>query len=122
MSESQSEKDARIRKDRMSVWEVLAHTTVIFTILGSALVLSIVTCQAWILPASGALIVVAGIMLEYGSILRTRWSEDLDFWTTQRGLEATQMAIVIVVFGTLIQGFGDPLLKLIEPLVLCSFP
>lgn len=64
-------------------------------------------CDFTIVNRYGTLVVVVGILLDYWPILRTVKVDDMAFWGTQEGHDSTRIAILVVCFGTLVQGYGD---------------
>jgi len=56
---------------------------------------------------SGALIVIAAVLLEAMPVLLVAKGEDLPMWTNQDDHRAIQLSIILICFGTFVQGFGD---------------
>ena len=63
---------------------------------------------------SGNLVAVSGILLEYWQVLTTPKADSMPFWRTQEGHSAARVAIVIVCFGSVIQGYGDLLSRVAQ--------
>lgn len=56
---------------------------------------------------SGALIVIAAVLLEAMPLLLVAKGDDLPMWTNQDDHRAIQLSIILICFGTFVQGFGD---------------
>lgn len=56
---------------------------------------------------SKSAVVAVGLLLESWKILITERADDMPFYSTQPGHSALRMSILIIIFGTLIQGYGD---------------
>ena len=56
---------------------------------------------------SGALIVIAAVLLEAMPVLLVTKGDDLPMWTNQDDHRAIQLSIILICFGTFVQGFGD---------------
>ena len=80
-------------------------------ILGGGIWLGASFCDWSFVTRSGTVIVVAGILFESWLLLTTACADDLPFWTKQKTHTAVRVAIVIVCFGTLVQGFGDLIVR-----------
>lgn len=94
-------------EDGLTRREVALHLSICLVIFAASLWVAIVKCNGWWVTNSGALIVMAGILMEYAPILRTQRAQDLPMWSNQRSHDANRMAISIVIFGTLVWAFGD---------------
>lgn len=65
------------------------------------------------LPHSGAAVVFIGVFIESrGRLLKPNVDEKV-FWTNQRLHNSDRTAIVIVLLGTLVWGFGDIINKIL---------
>jgi hypothetical protein len=88
----------------MSKSAVIASCLLVF---GVHLVVALITGNATWVSRSGASVVAVGLLLESWKILITERADDMPFWSTQTGHSALRMSILIIIFGTLIQGYGD---------------
>lgn len=71
------------------------------------------TCEwSWV-TRSGTLIVAAGVLLESWLILKTSQNGDMPFFGSQSGHTAIRVAVVIVCLGTVVQGYGDFLSRIL---------
>lgn len=84
----------------------LTFVTVIAVVSGATF-LGWIRCDWSHVTRSGAVVVTAGILLEYWKLLQTTSVDETPFWGTQSAHDATRVAIVVVCLGTLIQGYGD---------------
>ncbi|OFW26678.1 MAG: hypothetical protein A3H97_00785 [Acidobacteria bacterium RIFCSPLOWO2_02_FULL_65_29] len=75
--------------------------------LVAAIVHGVLRCDLAVVNRYGTLIVIAGVAVDYWPVLTTSKADDLSFWRSQEGHDATRSAIVVVCLGTLVQGFGD---------------
>ncbi len=75
-------------------------------ILIAVSVLSIFTHNcSWIICA-GALIIILGIVVESWEIITKRNADDLLFWKSQEAHTSKRHAILLIILGTLVAGFG----------------
>jgi hypothetical protein len=88
----------------MSKSAVVASCLLVF---GVHLVVALITGNAAWVSRSGASVVGVGLLLESWKILITERADDMPFWSDQSGHSALRMSILIIIFGTLIQGYGD---------------
>lgn len=72
------------------------------------------TCNGSWINSSGTLIVIAGIVLEGWKLLTIKRADDMTWWRTQESHTAIRVALLIVIVGTLVQGYGDFLLGLLR--------
>jgi hypothetical protein len=61
---------------------------------------------SWI-SRSGASIVVVGVLLEAWKVLIIARADDMPFWQSQEGHTALRYSVIIICFGTVIQGYAD---------------
>lgn len=69
------------------------------------------TCKWDLISRSGSLIVVLAIVGEGWTVLSTPDFGKLSFWGTQSAHTAVRASIVLICFGTLVQGYGDILFE-----------
>ena len=93
-----------LRYSPMPKSAVVASCMLVF---GVHLVAALITGNATWVSRSGAAVVAVGLLLESWKILITERADDMPFWSTQPGHSALRMSILIIIFGTLIQGHGD---------------
>lgn len=91
-------------KTMRAAWRTLGGVAIV---LAGAVAHALWRCDLGIVNRYGTLVVLVGVLVDYWPILRTKSVDDLAFWGTQEGHDATRIAIVVVCFGTLIQGYGD---------------
>jgi len=84
---------------------------VLFFALGSGLALH--TCDWSFATRSGTLIVVTAVLLEAWPLLTTAKADNLLMWTSQESHTAVRISIVVVCIGTLVQGWGDFVVRLL---------
>ena len=60
---------------------------------------------------SGALIVAIVVLVEGWLLLVTKSSDDMPFWKKPESHQAARVAVALIAFGTLVQGYGDLLAK-----------
>lgn len=65
------------------------------------------TCNWLWVTRSGALIVAVAIFWESWPVIKTPRVDDMPFYGSQAGHTAIRVAAVIVCIGTVIQGYGD---------------
>lgn len=65
------------------------------------------TCKWDLVSRSGSLIVVLAVLAEGWTILTTPDYGKLSFWGTQAAHTAVRASIVLICFGTVVQGYGD---------------
>lgn len=70
-------------------------------------------CDWSLINRSGALVAVVAVLSESWEILRTPHIDSMSFWGSQAGHTAVRVSIVIICFGTLVQGYGDYLSALL---------
>ena len=63
-------------------------------------------CNAGLIANYGALIVAAGLLIDYWPLIRISSADDRPFWTAPEQHAANRAALAIVVVGTLLQGAG----------------
>lgn len=56
---------------------------------------------------SGALIVVAAVLLEALPVLLAPRADDVPMWESPESHSAIRISILLICLGTLLQGFGD---------------
>jgi len=69
---------------------------------------------SWV-TRSGTFIVAVGIFLESWLVLKTPRAGNMPFYGGQSAHTAIRVAIVIVCFGTIVQGYGDFLSRIFLP-------
>lgn len=56
---------------------------------------------------SGSAIVAVGLLLESWKLLTTPRADDMPMWSSPEGHSAIRASVVIIIVGTLIQGYAD---------------
>ena len=84
---------------------LLAIASALF-LLAVAIGHGLLRCDLEIVNRYGTLIVIAGLVVDYWPLLRTKIADDVPAWRGQEAHDANRTAIVIVCLGTLVQGFG----------------
>ncbi|MEK9824733.1 MAG: hypothetical protein VW395_00310, partial [Methylotenera sp.] len=62
---------------------------------------------------SGSAIVAVGLLLESWKIIKTQRKDDMPFWVSQAGHSALRASILIIIVGTIIQGYADMVLTML---------
>lgn len=71
---------------------------------------------SWV-SRSGSSFVAVGLLLESWKIITTPLADDMPFWSSQSGHSALRTSVLIIIVGTLIQGYGDLVFTKIRLLV-----
>lgn len=94
----------------MKHWLTVTVTSLIF--LGHVLT-AWSDCDWSIVQRSGAVVVAIAILFEGWTILKTPITEDMPQWSRQQTHSLARSAVVILIVGSLIQGYGDVLFRAI---------
>lgn len=78
-----------------------------FILLVVAIIHGVLRRDLTIVNRYGTLIVIAGLVVDYWPLLRTKIAVDLPQWRAQEAHDANRAAIVVACLGTLVQGYGD---------------
>jgi len=65
------------------------------------------TCDSSWLQRSGSMVVAIGLLLESWQILTTPSCDDMAFWRTPEVHSAVRASVIIIIIGTLLQGYAD---------------
>lgn len=85
----------------------LLNFFICLSILGVHVVWSIVECDPQLVSRSGSAIVAIGLIIESWKVINTPRKDNMPMWGDQNGHSALRASIIIIVFGTLIQGYAD---------------
>lgn len=77
------------------------------------------TCNGSWFARAGALIVMVGVPLQVWEYMQAKDSDSMLFWKSDSDFHRVRAAIVALVCGTALQGFGDWLWLLVSPLADC---
>lgn len=91
----------------------IAHMKHILTVIVCFLILAAGTGYAWwkcewpAVSRAGTVMVVAAILFESWRPLLTSNPDNLPFWKSPASQNSARVALLLVCFGTLVQGWGD---------------
>jgi len=76
--------------------------------------IAIITNEASWVARSGTSVVAVGLLLESWKIIATPRADDMPLWDSQLGHSALRASVLIIVIGTLVQGYGDLVFTIIR--------